>query len=236
VIHLGHTRLLVTDDYHFGSYTVEKKDVTGQVNFNSHTDVVVAAAARLVNTLTPGMASGHPYHAPDGGDLPRAAAAALRAGRPGRPLSQEEAAQLRDLSAALRVVFRYVADSDIDAAARQVNSLLAATGAHPWLERHDGEHWHLHFHGTQDSLVTGWAAGCAAGLAVVLGGPLYRRLGVCTAPRCDRVYVDTSRNGTRRFCSTSCQNRVKAAAFRARRAVTGAGPRHGTGQGDLQAV
>jgi hypothetical protein len=38
------------------------------------------------------------------------------------------------------------------------------------------------------------------------------------------VYVDTSRNGTRRFCSTSCQNRVKAAAFRARHAVTGARP------------
>ena len=51
--------------------------------------------------------------------------------------------------------------------------------------------------------------------AVVLGGDLYDRLGVCTAPRCDRVYVDTSRNGTRRYCSTSCQNRVKTAAFRA---------------------
>lgn len=44
------------------------------------------------------------------------------------------------------------------------------------------------------------------------------RLGVCTAERCDRVYVDTSKNGTRRFCSTACQNRVKAAAFRARHA------------------
>ncbi len=42
------------------------------------------------------------------------------------------------------------------------------------------------------------------------------RVGVCTAPRCDRVYVDTSRNGTRRYSSTSCQNRVKTAAFRAR--------------------
>ena len=62
----------------------------------------------------------------------------------------------------------------------------------------------------------GWAAGCATGLAVVLGGSRYDRLGVCTGPRCDRVYVDTSRNGTRRYCSTSCQNRVKTAAFRAR--------------------
>ena len=66
------------------------------------------------------------------------------------------------------------------------------------------------------SLPNGWAAGCATGLAVVLGGDLHDRLGVCTAPRCDRVYVDTSRNGTRRYCSTSCQNRVKTAAFRAR--------------------
>jgi predicted RNA-binding Zn ribbon-like protein len=29
--------------------------------------------------------------------------------------------------------------------------------------------------------------------------------------------VDTSRNATRRFCSTACQNRVKAASFRAAR-------------------
>jgi predicted RNA-binding Zn ribbon-like protein len=67
-----------------------------------------------------------------------------------------------------------------------------------------------------DSLSAQWAAPCATGLAVVLGGELHDRLGVCTAPNCDRVYVDTSRNGTRRFCSTACQNRVKTAAFRAR--------------------
>jgi predicted RNA-binding Zn ribbon-like protein len=31
------------------------------------------------------------------------------------------------------------------------------------------------------------------------------------------VFLDTSRNGSRRFCSTPCQHRVKAAAYRARR-------------------
>jgi predicted RNA-binding Zn ribbon-like protein len=50
----------------------------------------------------------------------------------------------------------------------------------------------------------------------VVGSSLHGRLGVCSAERCDRVYVDTSRNGSRRFCSTACQNRVKAAAFRAK--------------------
>ncbi|HEX8935998.1 MAG TPA: CGNR zinc finger domain-containing protein, partial [Pseudonocardiaceae bacterium] len=48
------------------------------------------------------------------------------------------------------------------------------------------------------------------------GSDCASRLGVCSAPRCDRVYVDASRNGTRRFCCTACQNRVKSAAHRAR--------------------
>ncbi|MEV7190535.1 CGNR zinc finger domain-containing protein [Streptomyces sp. NPDC093510] len=52
-----------------------------------------------------------------------------------------------------------------------------------------------------------------------MGSDLAGRLGVCRAPKCDRVYVDTSRNAARQFCSTACQSRVKAAAHRARRAL-----------------
>ena len=37
------------------------------------------------------------------------------------------------------------------------------------------------------------------------------------------MLVDLSRNGSRRFCSTACQNRTKAAALRMRRR-TGAIP------------
>jgi predicted RNA-binding Zn ribbon-like protein len=186
-------------------------------------DTVVTVAAGLVNTLTPGEERGHPYPPVDEAGLPAAATRALRAGRrPGsRELTLPEARELRGFAMAFRAVFVAVASGDVDSAARQVNELIAATGAHPWLDRHDGEPWHLHFHGTDDSLAVGWAAGCATGLAVVLGSDLHGRIGVCTAPRCDRVYVDTSRNGTRRFCSTTCQNRVKAAAFRARQAAVG---------------
>ena len=36
-------------------------------------------------------------------------------------------------------------------------------------------------------------------------------------PGCGRVFLDVSKNGSRRFCSVTCQNRVKAAAFRQRR-------------------
>ncbi len=188
------------------------------MNFNSHTDAVLAVAVALVNALTPGCAHGRPYQPPDAAQRGAAARDALNAdGVPRRrPVSAAEADELADVAADLRRIFEAVAEDDADRAATGVNELLARTGAHPYLEKHDQEPWHLHFHSTEERLANGWAAGCAAGLAVVLGGPEWGRLGVCTAPRCDRVYVDTSRNGTRRFCSTTCQNRVKAALFRER--------------------
>jgi predicted RNA-binding Zn ribbon-like protein len=186
------------------------------VNFTSHTSAVVTVAVRLVNALTPGEAHGRPYLPPEGSALPAAVAAALRAGRsPVQEVSPAEAAEFRAVAAAIRAVFDAMAAGRTDTAARLVNEMLASSGARPRLDRHDGEPWHLHFHGAEDSLVTGWAAGCATGLAAVLGSEQQGRLGVCTAPRCDRVFVDISRNATRRFCSTSCQNRVKAASFRA---------------------
>jgi len=187
------------------------------VNFTSHVDAVVTVAVSLVNTLTPGESRGRQYQPPAGSGERQAITAALRTGQPAaRLVTPAEAAELAATAGRLRAVFEAVDAGLLDAAAGQVNLMLAETGARPQLDRHDGEPWHLHFHGRTDSLAQGWAAGCATGLAVVLGTEMYRRLGICTAPRCDRVYVDVSRNGTRRFCSTACQNRVKAAAFRSR--------------------
>jgi predicted RNA-binding Zn ribbon-like protein len=193
--------------------------MTGQVNFDSHMDAVVTVAVALVNALTPGEAHGRPYTPPDGSARPGAVTAALRAGRPDtREVTAAEAAEFGAVAGSLRAVFTALADGDTAAAAGRVNALLGQTGARPQLDSHDGEPWHLHVHAAHATLTTGWAAGCATGLAVVLGSTGRGRLGVCTAPHCDRVYVDTSRNGTRRFCSASCQSRVKAATFRARRA------------------
>ena len=186
------------------------------MEFNSHTDRVVQVAVDLVNLLTPGEAHGHPYSPPAGPALVEAVATVLRAGGGTKDPSPDQAVELGTYAAVFRDIFTATSADDLDSAAKRVNELLAWTGARPELERHDGSHWHLHFHSADRSLPGGWAAGCAAGLATVVGGPMHNRLGVCTAPHCDRVYVDVSRNGTRRFCSTSCQNRVKTAAFRAR--------------------
>jgi predicted RNA-binding Zn ribbon-like protein len=194
-----------------------RKGVTGQVDFNSHTDAVVRVAVALVNVATPGEQQGRPYEVPVGADLMPAITEALGRGRSRPPeLDRTAAKALQEWAGTLRGVFEAIDDGEMDAAAAVVNELLQHTGARPYLHRHDGESWHLHYRGTKADTATGWAAGCAAGLAVVIGSEYADRLGVCSAPRCDRVYVDTSRNGTKRFCSTGCQNRVKAAAFRAR--------------------
>jgi predicted RNA-binding Zn ribbon-like protein len=188
------------------------------VNFNSHTDVVVGMAVALVNLLTEGEDRSRVYEPPTGAERAARLNALFKSAGSRTEVTEADAEAFGAVAAGLRAVFAAIAADDVDDAAHRVNAMLAATGAHPALERHDGEPWHVHFHSADEtSRVKGWAAGCATGLAIVLGGELYDRLGVCTAPHCDRVYVDTSRNGSRRFCSTACQNRVKAAAFRERR-------------------
>ena len=117
-----------------------------------------------------------------------------------------------------RDVIEDIDRGDLTSAARRTNMLLRRTGARPQLDTHGSGVWNLHFHGPDDRFGVGWSAGIAAGLAMALGTTDAGRLGVCAAERCDRVHLDTSRNGGRRFCSTRCQNRTKAAAHRARSA------------------
>lgn len=187
------------------------------MNFNSHYDAPVRLAAALVNTLTERELRGRPHPLPQGRQRREAATEALRSIRPDLPLvTAREADDLATLAQTLRRIFGCVADADLDTAARLVNELLDETRTQPHLALHDEQLWHLHYSGTTGGLAAEWAGTCAAALAVVLGNDSRHRLGICTAPRCDRVYVDTSHNGTRRFCSTACQNRVKTAAFRAR--------------------
>lgn len=182
------------------------------MNFDSYTDRVVGIAAALVNTLTPGEHGGRPVHT-DPESRPERCAAVL-----GRPVGAKEAAELARLATRLRPVFLAAEDGATDRVAELVNALLADYRSAPQLSRHDGEPWHLHF---TSAAGTEWGAGCATGLAVVVDSQATGRLGVCRAEGCDRVYVDVSRNASRRFCSESCLNRTKVAAFRARaRAAT----------------
>ncbi|MCX4744319.1 CGNR zinc finger domain-containing protein [Kitasatospora sp. NBC_01287] len=191
--------------------------------FDSHVAALLDASVALVNALTDGSARGKPYVAPRDAQLAPAILAALLPGGEHSPeaapdaLAPEQAAYLAAAARQLRAVFTAVDTGDLDAAAAALNPLLRSSGARPQLDRVAGEPWQLHFHGSDDSFAVGWTAGCATALALAVGSDLAGRLGVCQAARCDRVFVDGSRNAGRQFCSTACQNRVKAAAFRARR-------------------
>ncbi|MQA97212.1 MAG: CGNR zinc finger domain-containing protein [Streptosporangiales bacterium] len=186
------------------------------MDFDSHSSDVVTQVLGLINAVTPGERRGRPMPAPEGSDLVRAVAGALAPARAAEPPGEGEAVELAAWAGRLRGVVERVDAGEVDAACAEMNAILRASGAIPTLARHDGEAWHLHFHSADASWAVGWAASMATALAVVLGDAAIDRLGVCRAPACDRVYVDVSRNGTRRFCSTACQNRVKAATFRAR--------------------
>lgn len=182
--------------------------------FDSHVATLLEVAVALVNGLTDGTRHGRPYTAPRGDQLAPAVSGLLpRAGT----VPADQAAYLAETARQLRGIFQSVADGALDTAAADLNALLRSTGARPQLDRLGGDPWQVHFHGFDDTYAVGWSAGCASALALAIGSPLAGRLGVCAADQCDRVYVDTSRNATRQFCSTACQNRVKAAAFRARR-------------------
>lgn len=187
------------------------------MNFGSHTDEIVAAAAALVNVATPGRRRGRPYAVPTGNDLTTAIGQALLEAQRRTPTPPANRIQaFVELAAAVRPVFELVDQGNIDEAARTVNQLLAHYEPTPYLDRHDGQPWHLHFPGRSARDHSDWGGGISVGLATVLGSDHADRLGVCSASACDRVFVDISRNGIRRFCATACQNRIKAAAHRAR--------------------
>jgi predicted RNA-binding Zn ribbon-like protein len=58
----------------------------------------------------------------------------------------------------------------------------------------------------------------ARAAVVLLGGPDVGRIRQCEDPPCTRLFVDTSRARSRRWCEMSgCGNRAKVAGFRARR-------------------
>ncbi len=187
------------------------------MKFDSHVLDLLEAAVGLVNGLTPGESHGRPVDSPAVAARSTLIAEVLTPrGGMSPQVRHEEADELSRVAARLRTAFEGVDAGDLDTAASAVNGLLRDFGARPQLDHDASDGWNVHFHGADDSVVVGWTAGCATAMALAIGSDLAGRLGVCDAVHCDRVYVDTSRNAARRFCSTACQNRTKAAAFRTR--------------------
>ena len=119
---------------------------------------------------------------------------------------------VRKLRSRLRAVFDA---PDPAGAAAEINRILADHGAAPSLSL-DGPMPHLHFEDPKGDLVDWLAVVTAMGLAAVMVEDGPDRLGVCQADGCEDVFVDTSRNRSRRHCSDGCRNRQNVAAHRRR--------------------
>ena len=151
-----------------------------------------------------------------------------------RSLSRDDLEEVHALRPRLRAVW---AARDMRQAAAVVNGMVAEAGALPQLTDHDGFAWHLHWTAPSARVASRLAADVGMALAEVLRDEGADRLRSCEAPSCDAVFVDLSRNRSRRYCDTgNCGNRMHVAAYRARlRSVEGgtepAGPGPGTGSG-----
>jgi predicted RNA-binding Zn ribbon-like protein len=183
------------------------------VKLDSYKDAGLRVAADLVNELAPG--AGRDTSRPTR-EVMATLSRILAIDPPSvAALTQTHVPAFVALAGQLRDVFVDLQRRDIDAAAASLNDLLAAHPAHPHLAKERGV-WRLHHHPHDAPLVPMWTAICAAGLAEMIGDGEARRLGTCERTDCGRVYVDVSKNASRRFCSLTCQNRVKVATFRER--------------------
>jgi predicted RNA-binding Zn ribbon-like protein len=88
---------------------------------------------------------------------------------------------------------------------------------------HDPNNLHLHVADRAATVAELLVAESLMGLATLVCDLGADRLGVCAASPCTNVYVDTSPNKSRRYCSDRCSSRANVAAYRARQRKIGAG-------------
>lgn len=182
-----------------------------QADFAPYLECSISMAVDLVNSFDP----------VDGTDLlarPADLAAFLaeqEVSHVRRGPSREDLERVKELRSRLRDVF---VATDQARAGSILNQILAETGARPELTNHDGQPWHMHYSPEGTPIAPRLAAESAMALSVVIIEGGFNRLRVCEAETCVDVFVDASRNSSRRYCSPQvCGNRASVAAFRARR-------------------
>jgi predicted RNA-binding Zn ribbon-like protein len=132
-------------------------------------------------------------------------------------ISDADLADLAELAAGVRAV---VASRTDDEVVERLNELLDCSSPEPRATNHDGV-LHLHFSGDDASIVDQLSATVAMGVTQVVVRYGRQRLGICAAEDCADVFVDTSRNRSRRYCSDTCASRTTVSAYRARQRAAG---------------
>ena len=130
---------------------------------------------------------------------------------------------VRALRPRLRAIWMATSPETTELLAELVNELLRDSGAQPQLTDHGGG-WHLHVTGSGAPPARRIAAQAGFAVADLVRLRETGRLRRCEAPDCEAVFVDLSKNRSRRYCDTgNCGNRQHVAAYRERRAGRAAG-------------
>lgn len=130
--------------------------------------------------------------------------------------TDRDAFVLRRFQRELRPVFEASGEGDVGAVIEGLNVLMEKYPITPMISDHDPDDLHLHV-ATRSASVSELLIGeSLLGLATLVCDLGPTRLGVCAEAKCDQVYVDTSPNQSRRYCSERCSSRANVAAYRAR--------------------
>lgn len=100
----------------------------------------------------------------------------------------------------------------------EVNAMFRDARALPFLIKHDHYDWHLHLTEPDAPLSERMRGEFAIAFADVIRSGATDRLRECAADDCEGLVLDLSRNGSKRFCSVRCGNRMNQLAFRERKA------------------
>ena len=135
-------------------------------------------------------------------------------------VSERDLAALKRAQRRLREVFEHGSSGRDGQAVAALNAILEMQPVQPRISGHDAASWHMHVTSRGSSVSNEYLVGAAWGLAVWLCEFGSARFGVCADVRCGNVYLDTSSNNCRRFCSERCATRSHVAAHRARMRAT----------------
>jgi predicted RNA-binding Zn ribbon-like protein len=133
-----------------------------------------------------------------------------------RQVNDRDLAVLRRFQRELRPAFEASELDDAQGVVDVLNALLEKHPLTPRIADHDPANLHLHVANKAASVADLVVGESLLGLATLVCDFGPTRLGVCAATPCTNVYVDTSPNQSRRYCSERCSSRANVAAYRAR--------------------
>ena len=179
------------------------------MHFAPDTEDTLEFAVALVNTEASASRSGE-----DELSSPQRLTALLTEHRYSGRFDRDEA-ELEEVRET-RGILRRLWTLERDELVTEVNRMLREANAVAHLARHDDFDWHIHATEPSAPLAERIRVEAAFAFIDVIRMNETARMRVCEADNCDGIFIDLSRNGSKRFCSVRCGNRMNMLAFRER--------------------